>query len=413
MILLFFFLSLCLGLSVKVNLFIGIPLAIIYSIFIFFRHDKKVFTICLSLLVLGVGLSYIKFDIKREIVTGIVIETKDNYFILNDGLERYYISQYDNEYEIGDILRIKGKKEKLDFIRLEGEFDFEKYLNNKGVEFSLINTKIQPIISNPLKLFKLRKLFLSRFDDRSRSLIASILFSDHSFDSRALDLANSLHLTRLVSASGLYVYFFLSFIEFFLSYRLKEKHAKIFSLIILSPYLIFTFPRFSVIKICFVYLFRIINKFVLKKKLSNIGLLSLSGIFFLLIDYHLVYQDSFILGFSIPILLNFINEFNRFKKRIPKRIYGMISLFFFFVPFEVKFFNEIAPLSMIYQLVLSPLFFIYALLGMTSFIGVPIGGFINLYSLLIEIILILGYTLQRWVIITLLFIIYSIFYIIS
>ena len=234
MILLFFFLSLCLGLSVKVNLFIGIPLAIIYAIFIFSRHDKKVFTICLSLLVLGVGLSYIKFDIKREIVTGIIIETKDNYFILNDGLERYYISQYENEYEIGDIIRVKGKKEKLDFIRLEGEFDFKKYLNNKGVDYSLINTKIQPILSNPIKLFKLRKLFLSRFDDRSRSLIASILFSDHSFDSKALDLANSLHLTRLISASGLYVYFFLSFIEFFLSYRLKEKYAKIFSLIILK-----------------------------------------------------------------------------------------------------------------------------------------------------------------------------------
>ena len=148
------------GLSVKKYPLIGIPFLLIYLVFIFFRHGKKICFIALAVASISSVIPFIEFDIKKNEYVGIVIETKDNYFILNDGLERYYIKEYENEYEIGDILKIKGKKEKLDFIRLESEFDFEEYLNNKGVKHSLITTNIQPIIKNPIKLHQWRKQFL-------------------------------------------------------------------------------------------------------------------------------------------------------------------------------------------------------------------------------------------------------------
>ncbi|MBR0294678.1 MAG: ComEC/Rec2 family competence protein [Bacilli bacterium] len=359
---------------------IDIPLAIIFLLFIFFRFKRKVFLFTMITMFVGVGLSLIRFDIKKETFIGIVVETKDNYFILNDGLERYYVSQYENTYEVGDILNIKAHKEKNDFVTLESEFDFNDYLEKKGVYYSLKNTNISLIFSNPLKLHTWRKDFLKKFDKDAAAMIGAILFSDNSYDSQVINDAQSLHLIRLISTSGVYIYFFLGTIEKLLSYRLKEKHARIISLIILFPYLIFTFPKFSVIKIIVLYIFRFLNDYVFKKKLSYLQLISLTGILFVFIDYHFVYQDAFILGFLIPLSTYFVrNQFSR-RKRAIKTIYLYLSLFVIMIPFELKYYHEVSFISPFFHVMLSPLFIILSLLGIISFLKIPIYYFVNLYT---------------------------------
>lgn len=379
MIALQIFIIICLGLSIKFYPLIGIPSVLIYLGYIFYRHGKKAFFVALGISAFSVAIPFIEFDIKKNEYVGIVIETKDNYFILNDGLERYYVNEYDNEFELGDILRIKGKKEKLEFDRLESEFDFKDYLNKKGVKYSLINTNILPIIRNPLKLHKWRKEFLNRFDDDSKALIGAILFSDNSYSSDIKDLASNLHLTRLISASGIYIMFFINILNKLLSYRLKEKKARLVSISILMPYLIFTFPRFTVIRILFIYLFRWINDYLFKYKLHYLNIISISGIFFLLLDYRLVYQDSFLLGFMIPITMYFlVNDFNHVNK-VLKKVFPLTGLFILFIPYEIKYFNEVAPLYPLYQIILSPLFIVLAVLGVISFLHIPIYGIVNHY----------------------------------
>ena len=362
-------------------------MAIVFLLFIFFRHNRKVFFICLSTLIVGVTISFVQFDINKKTFTGIVSETKDNYFVFYDGLERYYVEQYDNQYEIGDILKIKGHKEKLDMVTLESEFDFQEYLNNKGIKYNLKTTNILPIFKNPIKLHKWRKDFLSRFNEEARSIIGAIMFSDNSTKGKTTELARSLHLTRLVSASGIFITFFINAINFIISYRLKEKHARLASLLILTPYLIFTFPRFCVIKIIFISLFKWLNDYKFKYKISYLGVISISGIFFLLVDRYLIYQDSFVLGFMIPIASYFINNHFFYLKKIPKKAITILFIFILFIPFEMKYFHEIAPLAYLYQIILSPLFLFLGLLGMISFIGIPIYGFINIYVSFLQIIL--------------------------
>ena len=380
MIILFLFISLCLGVSIRYNLLIDIPLAIIFLLFIFFRFKRKVFLFTMTMMFVGVGLSLIRFDIKKETFIGVVVETKDNYFILNDGLERYYVNQYENTYEVGDILNIKAHKEKNDFVALESEFDFNDYLEKKGVYYSLKNTNISLIFSNPLKLHSWRKDFLKKFDKDAAAMIGAILFSDNSYDSQVINDAQSLHLIRLISTSGVYIYFFLGTIEKLLSYRLKDKHARIISLIILFPYLIFTFPKFSVIKIIVLYIFRFLNNYVFKKKLSYLQLISLTGILFVFIDYHFVYQDAFILGFLIPLSMYFVrNQFSR-RKRAIKTIYLYLSLFVIMIPFELKYYHEVSFISPFFHVMLSPLFIILSLLGIISFLKIPIYYFVNLYT---------------------------------
>ena len=65
----------------------------------------------MGLTIIGVGTSYIKIDIKKESYSGIVIDSHPNYFLLLSGGERLYSYYKNNEYEIGDYLKITGQKE--------------------------------------------------------------------------------------------------------------------------------------------------------------------------------------------------------------------------------------------------------------------------------------------------------------
>ena len=69
-----------------------------------------------------------KIEHTNETYTGIVYEVKDNYFIAESSLEKFYISQKEHPYEVGDILLIDGIKQELSFNVIESGFDFKEYL---------------------------------------------------------------------------------------------------------------------------------------------------------------------------------------------------------------------------------------------------------------------------------------------
>lgn len=255
MIIFLIFLSICLGLSLRFNfLYLIVPL-IIFLIFILLRFKKLKFLVCLFTFALGVGVSYIQFSFNQETYEGIVVEAKDNYFIFSSKLERMYVSSYNHSYEAGDILKIKGTKSDLSFTRLESEFDFQTYLNKKGVYKKLEVSSIEVRFSTFLRLNSYRQTFLSYFDENTSNLLGSILFSYRQDSSNeVLTAISSLQLMRLASTSGLYIYFFLRVVSFLFSLKIKKKYADIIALGALSPYLIFTFPKFSVIRISLMYL---------------------------------------------------------------------------------------------------------------------------------------------------------------
>ena len=69
-----------------------------------------------------------------------VYQAKENYFLFNSGGERLYVYAKNHSYDIGDWLTIEGSKEDLSFTTLESAFDFESYLNKRGV-YSALKSK--------------------------------------------------------------------------------------------------------------------------------------------------------------------------------------------------------------------------------------------------------------------------------
>lgn len=273
-------------------------------------------------------------------------------------------------YDIGDFLTINAKKEDLSFSTIESSFDFKSYLNKKGVFHALDVKKINVNFHNPIRIQDRREKFLSNFNQESRSIIGGILFSD-SDDSEITANIKDLHLARFLSASGIFLGAFYRFFKSILSHHMKDKYAEGIAIGILSLYTIFTFPRFSVLKMMLFLIARWINSHVLKKKYSYLTVLSFVGILCLILNRYLARQDGFILGFLIP-LISYLTRKVYKNHKIKKWFIRYIIIYLFFLPFEALYYNKIVILSLPIQIILSPLFILIGILSLLCFFYVPI-----------------------------------------
>lgn len=345
-------------------------------IFLWKRFSRKIAIIGLSIFFIGFGVSYIKIDFKQETYSGFVVEAKENYFILSSKCERLYVKAKENNYEIGDYLAIKGEKKELDFTVIESSFDFGDYLSKKGIRYELTYKSIKVKFSNYIRMKQYKSWFLSQFNEDTKGVVSSILFSQD-IGSETIDIMTDLHLSRLASTSGIYIYTFIAVLEYFLEKKIQEKWTKLISLGILSFYLVFTFPRFAVLKILVISLLRWINNYKLNKKISYPALIAISGFVFLLFDYHLAYQDGFILGYLITILFLFMRSIFEDKRKWQQKIISSIFIYLFFIPFELEFYNSIEPFSFANTLLFTPYFIVIAFVSLISFYGVPIYKLVN------------------------------------
>ena len=380
MILFLLFLSFVLGIAFKKS-FIAIGIVLIFLIInCFTKKRKKLSLVILGSFLFGFGISFINISYpQKNLYIAIVYEVKDNYYLVNSMGEKLYCYEKEHHREIGDVLLIKGEKEKLDFVTLESEFDFTNYLNNKGVYNGLEIKQLTTKFSNPLRLKSFRRWFLNKFDEKTRISVNSILFSDHD-DNELTNAVSSLHLSRLINAGGLYFNALTGVLIYFLEKKLQSKWSKLIALGISGFYLVLCFPRFSIIRLTVFFLAKWINEYLLNKRFNYIELISIIGISFLLIDYHLAYQDSFILGFSIPIYLFIINNSFHSLKKWKKKLLTILLIYLFFIPFELKYYHGANPLLMVYQTLLTPLFILFFLIGVICLYGFPIYKVMNIYN---------------------------------
>ena len=208
------------------------------------------------------------------------------------------------------------------------------------------------------------------FTKEERSIVGSILFSEGE-DSELTSTLRELHLARFLSASGIFIsafYFVLTKLFFFIR---KDKYAELVSISLLVLYSVFTFPRFSVIKVIFLLIVRWINKYPLKSKFSYLSILGGTGIFFLIMDHYLAYQDSFILGFLIPII-SYLTRYIAAHKKIIRKLYRYLIIYLFFLPFEINYYNKVVILSLPLQVISLPIFLAIGVISLLCFFYVPI-----------------------------------------
>ena len=372
MIIFLIFLSFWLGLSIP-GAYIALSLAaIVFLLFVFKRFSKVSFLICLGTAILGFGLSFLSITSPqtRASYQGLVYSTSENYFLFNAGGERLYVYAKNHSYDIGDILTIEGKKEEFDFTTLESSFNFKEYLNKRGVYHSLNVKKVKVDFHNFIRIHQRREKLLSMFNQEQRSIVGAILFSDGDDSELATNL-RELHLARFLAASGIFISAFHFALKKIFALFLQDKYADLVSIGLLTLYSVFTFPRFSVIKVMLLLIIRWINKHPLKEKFSYLTIIGSVGIFCLLLNHHLAKQDSFTLGFLIPIIMYLCRHIGG-KKKVRAKLYKYLIVYLLFLPFEINYYNKIVILSLPLQVVSTPLFLAIGVVSLLCFFYVPI-----------------------------------------
>ena len=138
------FLSYIGGLLILYKPFIGIILLIYPSFYMVKKREKKNL-ILLVFVFLGVLFSYLghlTYDVKQVKGLALVVESKQDYLIVMNGFNKFYIYLKDNPYQKGELLKVYSSNiEPLKITTYEGVFSFEKYLSNKGVYKALIRGK--------------------------------------------------------------------------------------------------------------------------------------------------------------------------------------------------------------------------------------------------------------------------------
>lgn len=313
------------------------------------------------------------YNFKRNSFIGMVIEKKDNYFIFASLGKRYYLQYKDNEFEIFDILYIKGYVSPIFDTTLESEFNFAKYLSNKGVTVQIKVISLEIKLQSLLRPSKFKNSFLTKFDEESQVIIKGMIFSH--YDSSLMEKLSKLNLYPLYSTSN--YHFYMAFSLFLIvgrNFSYKKKYAYVLALILASPLMIFSNYKISIIKaiiISFIY-----NVLDIKEEKIKIN-----ALFFLILlcqNMNYIFTIECLYIFIAPFVINItLNSVKTIEKKYQKitnflliqSIYAIFNIFsqgyynFLFLP-EFLFLSIVS--QIIYFLIVISLY-IYPLINIINF----------------------------------------------
>lgn len=375
--------SLILGLYfLRNNLVLSIIISLIYLVFIFYRFNKKYAFFLLAIFISGaiLGNLNLEYNNSENTYQGMVVEVKRNYFIFQSHFEKYYVYEENTTKEIGDFLTISSTPQDLKFTNYESQFDFQSYLKDKGVKRSLKFTSYHIDFSNPIRLHTKKEEILSRLDENARGIVNALLFNEKDTSNQIVGNFEQLNLIYLISLSGIYLHFLFASTTYVFGLFTSEKVSEAVPLLLFSPLALFSFPRVSILRIFLINIMKYINKNFLNKRFSYLTLLSILALFFVIIDYHLVYQQSFYIGFSLSLLSIF---FRRSIKVFPRKRHKYLLAVFpylFLLPIMSITKNQLHLLSLLHQIILTPMLFVMLLFSMLLPLKIPIYGMVNSYG---------------------------------
>lgn len=346
------------------NIVLSIVVSLSYLIFLFIKFGKKKFIIFLSFFIIGAALPRISLPEQHETYTGFVIEARDNYIIFESRLHKYYVSSSENDFEVGDHLKIQGNISDLKFTNYESRFDFGDYLEKKGVTQNLDADLIDRTFKSPIKIHSFKKSFLSKFDEKTATLISAFLFNEKDYSNDLIQDADSSGILYLFSLSGIYLHVLFAALNYFLFIKFSGRFSRIAPFIVFLPFAFFSFTKIGTLRVYGLYLLKYLNEFRFKKKFNHIQLVSILAMFFLIIDYHLAYQEAFYIGFLLsafsPFIRNATKSFNKKKRNFVYILFLRLLL----LPIQIRssYLDLFIPIKVLISTPLNFIFILFSIL---------------------------------------------------
>ena len=309
--------------------------------------------------------------------SGIVIDARDSYFLLETFNGRYLVYEEGCLRERFDLVRVEGVSSDLEMAHYEGRFSFEEYLNKKGIYREIEGAEVSSLFAFPFRLRERGRAFLASFQAETGYLVDSLLFGRRDASAATLSLFEAAGALFYLSGSGTLFAAFLRGVEYVLGLRFDRKKSSVACLgagIGLS----FLYP-FKV-GVARVLLTRGARLFLERRgqKVAPLVPPLVSAALLLLFDFRLALDDGFLLGYAISFAFAF-SGFVRHAGWKRRGIYGSLLSLSLILPILVEG-GEFHLLSPLYSLFLAPMVYPFHFLSLLSFLTVPFIRVLDAYA---------------------------------
>lgn len=380
---LFAVISLILGLHFfSNNLLVSIVLTLLFVIFVLYRFSLKKSVLLLSLFLSGVLFKAFPrtYNNPQNIYSGVVVSSKENYFLLYSHGERFYVYEKDNDREIGDILVVQGEVTTNSFTTHESQSDFNEYLSRKGCKRSISSEGIYSKFRSFFRLKNAKSSFLSMLNSNAAPLVDAMVFNTKDYSSGVIQTAEQVQLIFLLSTAGIYFSFFIRLLKKVIYLKCDERESHLLSLLICSPYVVFSFPKVGVLRVFLVNLLSIPKKDNSSCKLNYLQKISITHILILVLNPYWAYDSGFLIGFALTISLYFFRISYKTKMNWKSHLVTPALVYLFIQPFATFRSGNLHLFTFFEQILLIPVNELFIVLSLLGFAGVPLNPVLNFFG---------------------------------
>lgn len=318
----------------------------------FYRKEKDArYLLFLLFALAGFLLSffYPKGSLGNKELTGLVVKSKENYFILYTLEGKYYVSSKGNALPPFSLVRREGYSLERKSKHFESGFRFDSYLKTQGVSYELKRKNRKVLFRNFLNRTKLKNYASTSLDSESQIVFSSRIFKDSLSSLPSYQDLTELSLSSSLSLSGFHLGFLLSRIEFSLGQK-HEKEAKILLFFIPVIFLFISGFSYSFRRIVLLRLLSLLP--VGKKKRDCLSRLSLCARIRLILEPYSLIDSSFYYAFPFLFLLAIFQNKRETGIKGFIRFYRIRTLFYF--PYRLYQNYSFSLLSPLFQRLLVP-----------------------------------------------------------
>ena len=343
---------------------------------------SKYFILFVFLLVIIISYYRVNLD-RKSLYDGSELEFKltvldkeyrDNrYKVTFKGKEKLISFPSNFLYNIGDIVYVKGNLLKAKNNTIPNTFNYQKYLQSRGILWELNISDIKLIKGNSKLINKFKSLIVNHINNYKYSeyLYVFLLGDTSYFESDMRDIYATCGLTYLISLGSFQVLLIINLLKYFEGkLRIKKSKSLIINILVITCY-IFLVESVGVLRSGLSFIISsFLKHYKIKYKYQNI--IFLVGIILLIINPYYIINIGFLYSFTISVFISLnrkIIKGNYFKKLF------MISLLAFIssLPITIYYNYEINFLSCVYSLLFVPIF---------HFIVFPLSVIIFIFSFL-------------------------------
>ncbi len=362
----------------------------IYLIFLFLKTDYFYYSI-LVIILLG-GLMSLRFGLDKLLASdsyiGTIIEVKnERSYVIRSGIQRIIV--YDkNQYEVGNVVSIKGKINEISPKGYPSDFDYELYLRSKGISYSFYANS-SSYIKEGFTIARLKASYIKYLKKYLRptslSYVESMVFGDNLLDEEIKDGYSVLGISHILAISGMHIMLLYGIIRFLLL-NIFHYYREAIPISIISLYVILIGAPASSVR---ALLFLIIRKLNSNSSIrySKLDILSIAMLIMLLFNPYQAYYIGFILSYLVSFILIYTNELVKVKNKLIGMLISYSLIYLITLPFVLNMSNIISIFSLILSPILTllvshillPISYILALIPFWDFVFGYIYLFTNVY----------------------------------